>query len=252
AAVLEGDALLTEHRDAERTHGIPPPNAEAFARRFAIDVEGELPEGSAWVRAMFLRPYPLGYQWVWRVAEAEGSAGLVKMLAAPPLTSAALLHPGRDRTGRNEIEARGEDFGPDERCRTRTTSSFGEIGLSTWFEAGTVPPSEIEAWRADRAWLLACPKGEALAWLLLLDGPEAALALEPRLRERGAALPAGAAQVERSGARLLVHRGLDEAGRRWLLEQAPVHFYPDLTAWLAAHPEILEAAAGLREDALEH
>ncbi|MCP5059130.1 MAG: hypothetical protein GY937_20690 [bacterium] len=252
AAVLEGDALWTEHRDAERTHGIPPPDAEAFARRFEIDVEGALPEGSAWIRAMFLRPYPLGYRWVWRVGEAEGAHGLMRMLAEPPLTSAALLHPDRRRRGRSEIEAQGQHFAPDERCRTRTTSSFGEIGLSTWFEAGTAPPAEIEAWRADRAWLLECPTGDVLAWLLLLDRPEAAMALEPRLRTRALALPSGAAQVERSGARMLIHRGLDEAGRRWLLGQAPVRFYPDLTAWLAAHPEILEASARMREGAPRH
>ncbi|MCP5067190.1 MAG: hypothetical protein GY946_11545 [bacterium] len=249
AAVLEGDALWTEHRDAERIRGQKPPDVDTYVRRFELDVEAALPESSAWLRATLFRPYPLGYRWVRQVWAAEGPAGLTRMLAEPPLSSAALLHPERAQTGRNEIEARVEQFAPDEACRTLATNSFGEIGLRTWFPADVAPPPEAEAWRADRAWLLACPEGEVLAWLLLLDRPEAARALEPRLRERASTLPFGGAQVERIGSRLLVQRGLDQAGRRWLLGGARARHYPDLAAWLEAHPEILERSARLREHA---
>lgn len=262
AAVLEGDAVWTEHRDIERRGGEPPPDAETYARRFDVDVEAVLSDGSPWLRAMFLRPYPLGYEWVWRVWQNEGQAGLKRMLAEPPLTSAALLHPERTAAGRNEIEARPEQFAPDPECRSRTTSSFGEIGLISWFStdeasAGENPswradaalPEEVATWRADRAWLLACPKGEVLAWLLLVDGPETARGLEPRLRQRAAALASGGAEVERFGSRLLVQRGLEKAGRRWLLERAPIRHYPDLASWLAAHPQVSEASERLRESA---
>jgi len=246
AAVLEGDALWTEHRDAARVRGEPLPDADAFARRFEAEIEAVLPEGSPWVRATFLRPYPLGYRWVRRVWEAQGQAGLGHMLADPPLTSAALLHPERARAGRDEIALGSEPFAPDPACRSRATSSFGEIGLEAWFAAVAEPPSEVSTWRADRAWLLDCPDGEVWGWLLVFARPEAARALEPALRERAEGLPGGAG-VERSGARLLLQRGLAPAGRRWLLERAPVRSYPDLTAWLAAHPEVERNAARLRQ-----
>lgn len=254
AGVLEGDALWTEHQDAQLIRGELPPDAEAYLERFAVDVEAAFPEGSPWIRAMFLRPYPLGYRFVRRAWKAGGQAALERMLEAPPLSSAALLHPERAVSGREEIEASPVRFAPAADCRLRATSSLGEIGLVAWLATdprlpgtsavGVAPPAAVEAWRADRAWLLDCPAGEAWAWLVQLDRPEAARILELEMRERAASLPA---RVERAGARLLLHHGLDEAGRRWLLGRAPVRHYADLSEWLVGHPEVEAAVARARD-----
>ncbi len=249
SAVLEGDALWTEHRDAERSRGTPMPDAEVWARHFEIDVEAALPEGSPWLRAMFLRPYPLGYRWVSGVQDAQGDAGRARLLREPPLTSVALLHPERGLAGRDEIEAPEGAFAPDADCRTRSSSSFGAIGLEAWFDGTPRAADAAGAWRADRAWLLACPQGDVWAWLFLLRSPEAAGALEPALRERAEARLAPGVSVARNGSRVLVERGLEEAGRRWLLGRAPVRHYPDLEAWLAGHPDVRATADRIRERA---
>ncbi len=247
AALLEGDALWTEMQDAALRGGDPLPTPEAYARAFEVDVASAIPTVSPWLRALFLRPYPAGYAWVrGRVGEGGGEA-LDRTLREPPLSSAEILASAPTATGRWEVEADPRRFAPAPGCRPRATNAFGWVGWLSWSERADGPPPA--RW-ADRAWLFDCSEGPSWAWLIAVATPEEARTVA----EAAARRPAGRAPSARSetvGARLLLSKGLSAAGRRWLLESAPLRFYPTLSDWLAAHPEVEARAAALRRAARE-
>ncbi|MAE93773.1 MAG: hypothetical protein CL910_03855 [Deltaproteobacteria bacterium] len=244
AALLEGDAVWTETRDAMRTRGVPQPDGESYARRFDIDVASGLPDALPWLRAMFLELYPLGYRWVAARHAERGREGLDEALANPPMTSAALLHPGRAEPGRREIEAPVGAF--PEPCRVRASNALGEVSLGVWL--GVARP-DVRGWRADRAWLLACAEQASWVWITVLDGPEAAgelaSALEARAAQRGDRV-----QVRARGARVGLASGLEASALDSLLAGVRVEHHPDLAAWVAAHPEVLSRAREIRRERL--
>lgn len=241
SALLEGDALFTEMRDAELQHGVPRPDAAAYAHRFETDVQRGLPEISPWLSAMFLTPYPAGYAWVsTRHAEA-GLAGLDEAWADPPLSSAAVLDPSRPRRGRREVRAPDlSSFG----CRETVSNAYGVVGLGLWL--GLSAPARLEfPWRSDRAWALACETGEGWAWLVEFETPEDLERWIGAFRER-AQHSDPPASVERGVSSLLVSRGVSAELVAHLLAASRFDDHPNLDAWVEAHPEVLARSRRLR------
>jgi hypothetical protein len=259
-AFLEGDALWTELRDEAHTFGFPQPSAAEFAARFEVDA----PEGEnvpRLLRESFLRQYPLGYALATELVERGGVAALTAALADPPLTSEELLHPERylERAKRRPLawfpEAT-DGFAPEPGCSAVATTSYGELGLSVWLAEGGLDGATRErvadGWDADRAWLLDCPRGAVVAWLIQLDGEADARELEvvaPRAGWPARAGLAAPAQVERRGLRVLLSAGLDPGGRGFLLGALEPARYAGLTALLRERPEILARAEEIRRAA---
>ena len=132
------------------------------------------------------------------------------------------------------------------------TTSYGELGLSVWLAEGGLEDASVarvaDGWDGDRAWLLDCPDGPVVAWLVQLDSEADARELETVAPNagwpaRGLASPAA---VERRGLRVLLSAGLDADGRGFLLGALEPARYVGLTALLAAHPDILARAAEVR------
>jgi hypothetical protein len=256
-AFLEGDALWTELRDEAVTAGFPQPSAGEFAARFDRDA----PEGEGvprLLRESFLRQYPLGYALAHELVERGGVAALTAALADPPLSSEELIHPARylERAKRRPLalfpEA-AEGFAPDPDCEAVASTSYGELGLAVWLTEGGLDDESArrvaDGWDGDRAWLLDCPDGTVVAWLVQLDQENDARELETAAPRAGwPARPglATPARIERRGLRVLLSAGLGPDGRRFLLEELEPARYAGLGAFLAAHPEILSRAAEVR------
>jgi hypothetical protein len=256
-AFLEGDALWTELRDESLASGFRQASGADFAARFAA----EAPAGDGvprLLRESFLSQYPLGYGLAAELAERGGVAALNAALDDPPLTSEELLH--RERyllpSARRGLPWFPEDAGPwqpDARCRTVATTSYGELGLRVWLREAGFEEAEAklaaDGWDGDRAWLLDCPRGRVVAWLVQLDGERDARELEERAAQAG--LPtagvAGPPRVARVGRRVLLAAGLEAAGREHLLERAVEERYAGLAALLAWRRDILERAERQRE-----
>lgn len=252
-AFLEGDALWTELRDEALVSGFPQSSGAEFAARFTVDA----PEGAAVPRILresFLRQYPLGYALAAELVERGGVAALTAALADPPLSSEELLHRERYlvRAARRPLALFPEPaqrFAPEPGCKLVASSSFGELGLGVWLREAGLGEAEAEAaadgWDGDRAWLLACRRGPALAWLVQLDGEADAIelaALAARARLPAPEPGAPALRVERAGPRVLFSTGLEPPGRRFLLEELEAERHAGLAALLRARPEILERA----------
>jgi hypothetical protein len=259
-AFLEGDALWTELRDEAHTYGFPQPSAAEFAARFEVDA----PEGEGvprLLRESFLRQYPLGYALVSELVQRGGVAALTAALADPPLTSEELIHPERylERARRRPLalfpEAT-EGFAPEPGCAPVASTSYGELGLSVWLGEGGLDRASAErvadGWDADRAWLLDCPRGAVVAWLIQLDGEADARELEvvaPRAGWPARAGLAAPAHVERRGLRVLLSAGLEPEGRGFLLGSLEPARYPGLAALLQERSEILARAETIRRAA---
>jgi hypothetical protein len=250
-AFLEGDALWTELRDEAGTTGFPQSSGPDFAARFAVDA----PEGLGVpriVRESFLRQYPLGYALAAELVERGGVAALTAALSDPPLSSEELLHRERYLTPSRRrplawFPESTSGFAPEAGCEAVADTSFGELGLGVWLvEHGS---SEAEAaaaaegWDGDRAWLLDCPRGPALAWLVQLDRTRDAREFE------AAARGSDGARSERLGRRVLISSGLEAAGRQYLLERLHEQRYDGLAALLRDRPEIFERAEEQRREA---
>lgn len=242
--LLEGDALWTEQRDMQLQLGLAPPCPEAFARQFAADERalGD-EEESRWIWESLLEQYPRGYALAVSLVEAGGTAALDAALRDPPLSSEEVLHPERYlRPGRRhvlrDLRTPLALFAPHRSCRLEAQDSFGEIGLRIWARerglAAAAAAAAAAGWDADRAWVLTCPRGETVAWLIQFDSPLEARALESALVGHGSA----GLRLSLRGRRLLLSRGLGEAGRRYLLEQLKGRPVRNLAAWLRAHPEV--------------
>jgi len=109
-----------------------------------------------------------------------------------------------------------------------------------------------DGWDADRAWLLECPRGPVVAWLLQLDRTLDARELEtvaPRAGWPSRPGLAAPAHVERRGRRVLLSAGLEPAGREFLLSTLAPERYAGLAALLRAKPEILARADAIRSSA---
>jgi hypothetical protein len=258
-AFLEGDALWTELRDEAQTSGFPQPSAEEFAARFDVDA----PEGEGvprLLRESFLRQYPLGYALASELVERGGVAALTAALSDPPLSSEELIHPERylERSKRRPLalfpEA-SEGFAPEPGCKPVASSSYGELGLSVWLAEGGLDDASArrvaDGWDGDRAWLLDCPRGEVVAWLVQLDGEADARELEvvaPRAGWPARAGLAAPAHVERRGLRVLLSAGLEPEGREFLLGVLEADRYAGLAALLRERPEILARAEAIRSE----
>jgi hypothetical protein len=255
-AFLEGDALFTELRDEADRSGFPQPTGAEFADRF----EHDAPAGEGvprLLRESFLRQYPLGYSLSHELVSRGGVAALTAALDDPPLTSEELIHPERylERSRRNPLtlfpEA-SDGFAPE--CETVATSSYGELGLGVWLgEAGLPAPeagAAADGWDADRAWLLDCPEGRALAWLIQLDAEEEAAELHAAaLRAKAPGGLAADATREQEGRRVLLSAGLGDRSRGILLYDLPIQRYEGLGALLRERPEIMLRAKTVREGA---
>src|SRR5262245_1221957 len=259
-AFLEGDALWTELRDEARTLGFPQPSAQEFATRF--DVDAPAGEGvPRLLRESFLRQYPLGYALAQELMQRGGVAALTAALADPPLSSEELLHPARyfERSKRRPLplfpEA-SEGFAPEPACTPVATTSYGELGLSIWLEergldAGTAG-RVADGWDGDRAWLLDCPRGQVVAWLIQLDSQADARELEsaaPRAGWPARTGLASPAQGERHGTRVLFSAGLEAGGREFLLANVAPTRVAGLVALLRERPDILARAEEIRRTA---
>ena len=259
-AFLEGDALWTELRDEASTTGFPQPSGPEFAARFAVDAPAGFGVPRI-VRESFLRQYPLGYELAAELVERGGVAALTAALADPPLSSEELLHRERYLTRSQRrplawLPESTQEFAPEAGCEAVASSSFGELGLGVWLVERGLSEAEAEAaadgWDADRAWLLDCPRGPAVVWLVLLDGARDARELEAAAARSdwavGARL-AAPARIERLDTRVLISSGLEASGRQFLLGRIEPRRYDSLAALLAERPEILERAAEQRDEA---
>jgi hypothetical protein len=185
-------------------------------------------------------------------------AALTTALSDPPLSSEELLHRERYlvpalRRPLAWFPESTEGFAPEAGCEAVASTSFGELGLGVWLVERGTPETEAEAaaegWDGDRTWLLDCPRGPALAWLVQLDHEADARELEAAAaRSDWAVGPrlVAPARIERLGLRVLISSGLEEAGRLYLLERLEARRYDGLTALLRDRPEIFERAAAQR------
>jgi Zn-dependent protease with chaperone function len=259
-AFLEGDALWTELRDEAHTFGFPQPSAVEFASRFEMDA----PEGESvprLLRESFLRQYPLGYALAYELVQRGGVAALTASLGDPPLSSEELIHPERylERSKRQPLALFPEatdGFAPEPGCEPVASTSYGELGLSVWLAEGGLDGAALQrvadGWDGDRAWLLDCPRGAVVAWLVQLDSEVDARELEvvaPRAGWPARAGLAAPAHAERRGRRVLLSSGLEPEGRGFLLDQLEPARYAGLSALLRQHPEILARAAAIRREA---
>jgi hypothetical protein len=257
-AFLEGDALWTELRDEAGTTGFPQASGRDFAKRFAVDA----PEGEGVPRLLrdsFLRQYPLGYALAAELVERGGVAALTAALSDPPLSSEELLHRERylSRAQRRPLAWLPEavdGFSPEPGCQLVATTSFGELGVGIWLAEHGASPSESDAaadgWDGDRAWLLGCPAGDAVAWLIQTDEPREASELEAAaVRAASRTGARGPLVIERRGVRVLLSAGLPPLGRAYLLETLEARRYESLDALLRERPEVLVRAAEQRRTA---
>lgn len=248
-SVLEGDAVLSAFRDRAARTGAPAPSAEAFAEGFLDPSLASGPLVPRFLRDTFLLQYSLGYALVAALEAAGDPAAIDRLLADPPLSSEALLHPESRREGRRsqlpflalEAPALGCAGGGRELGR----NTFGELGLRAFaLERGASEARAAAAasgWDGDRALALACGHALVFAWLAQFDAELDAAEFGALA---GASLRPGEV-VEREGRRVLVSGGLAPAARRSALA-APAVSYAGLDDYLAARPGVLARAAELR------
>jgi len=256
-ALLEGDAVLTELRDAQRSFHEPIPDAAGFRLLFREELDlPDLEAAPRWVRETLLGQYPSGYALVTQLVRRGGMPALDAAWSDPPLSSEELLHPRRylDRSLRRplrDLRADAARFAPDGGCGVVAQGSYGELGLRVWAAergaSGERAAAAADGWDGDRAWLLRCPGGPALAWVIHFDTLAEAREFA-RLAGGLAAEGEGGKvrRVDRSGVRVLLSSGLRAAGRTWLLEAHAGRLYTDLSTWLESHPEVRERARSLR------
>jgi hypothetical protein len=213
------------------------------------------------VRESFLRQYPLGYGLAAELVERGGVAALTAALSDPPLSSEELLHRERYLTPSQRrplawFPESTSSFAPEAECEAVASTSYGELGLGVWLvERGLSGPeadAAADGWDGDRAWLLDCPRGAAVAWLVQLDGARDARELEAaavRSERATSASLAAPARIERLGQRVLISSGLEGAGRQYLLAGLEEQRYDGLEALLRDRPEIFERAAEQRREA---
>jgi hypothetical protein len=255
-ALLEGDALWTSHRDEELRLGTLPPTAEAYAADMsAAFAEAAWPAVPRLVREPLVLQYPLGYALALALAERGAAAALDQALADPPLSSEHLLHPERwlDPAARDAPTFLSLPEAPPPGCAPLAGAALGELGLRIWLaeRRGThsVRDAPAAGWDGDRVQAWSCASGAAFAWWLRFDGPadadEFAVVAEDAVAGLGPGL-AGAPRVERDGADVWVSAGLPDAELARLRAEGRARVYPDLEAFLADHPDVLERARARR------
>jgi hypothetical protein len=201
-----------------------------------------------------LRQYPLGYALSHELVSRGGVAALTAALDDPPLTSEELIHPERylERSRRHPLALFPEASDAFAReCQTVASTSYGELGLGVWLgEMGLAEPearAAADGWDADRAWLLDCPDGRALAWLIQLDSEEEAAELHATALRRNGPDSLPDAALEQQARRVLLSVGLGEMARRVLLFDLALERYDGLRALLRERPEILLRAKAVRD-----
>jgi hypothetical protein len=250
--LLEGDATWVGYRDESLRYGLPMPSPEAVASEFeALWPGGEHDDVPRLVRESLVLLYPSGYELVTRLFEAGGVPALDAALADPPLTSREALHPDRylDPSRRRPLvllQLERDRIAPSPGCAKVGANSFGEFGLRIWAEERGVHSSEAiaaaEGWDADRALVLDCPTGEAFAWLVQFESAARAQGFAEVARR----VARSATDVDELGTRVLLSANLAETGRDSALLDTESRSYRDLSAYLAARPEILERTRKLR------
>jgi hypothetical protein len=246
SALLEGEATWVELADAALRSGAERLAPQAFAARFPrAEAISELPRT---VAAPLVAAYPLGYALVDALVARGGLAALDAATDRPPLSSEQLLHPEPYVSGRRAALLELERTPRLPGCRVRTTNRYGEIVVRSWLEElGVAQAAEAAAgWRADRAWRFSCGRRSASAWLLAYADPAEAAALAEALRTARPSVAGAGLELERRGARVLLSSGLLPAERAALLSLPAPREFPDLAAYLAAHPEVERRARRVR------
>ncbi|HVH04774.1 MAG TPA: hypothetical protein VNE71_02110 [Myxococcota bacterium] len=251
-AQIEGDALWATFRDQAEMEGVEPPRPDVLKRDTRIE-EADAPGAGAprLLREPFLLQYPLGYAIADMLAARGGTAALDAALRNPPLSSEELLHPDgylgiATRTPIAWFDVTAEALGLPA-CAVFSANTFGELGLRIWLREQGASEARAagaaEGWDGDRAAVLQCPSGPALAWLVQLDAEidavELAALAEPFERD--------GLEVLRAGSRVLISRELSEAAQAAALA-LPERRFADLASYLAARPEVMERAARLRAE----
>ena len=251
-AQIEGDALWATFRDQAEMEGVEPPRPDVLKRDTRIE-EADAPGAGAprLLREPFLLQYPLGYAIADMLAARGGTAALDAALRNPPLSSEELMHADgylgiATRTPIAWFDVTAEAVGLPA-CAVFSANTFGELGLRIWLREQGASEARAagaaEGWDGDRAAVLQCPSGPALAWLVQLDAEidavELAALAEPFERD--------GLEVLRAGSRVLISRELSEAAQAAALA-LPERRFADLASYLAARPEVMERAARLRAE----
>ncbi|MEE8581144.1 MAG: hypothetical protein V3T33_06095 [Myxococcota bacterium] len=270
-ALLEGDALFTERRDAQLRGEQAPPDALELSRMFnSASAAAQFPDTPRSVREPFVLQYPLGYTLVEGLVSSASVAPLDAALLDPPLSSEQLLHPekylhGEARDLPHFLRFPDQVTAPEPGCREIRRTTLGELGVRIWLTERLetllapeerVDPDAIAAaaagWAGDRVLVMSCPSGGAFAWLLRFDRESDAVAFAEHAGRAVVGLAAtadlaGQVGVERENVDVLLSAGLPAESRAQLRAGLRSHRFPNLEAFLEAHPEVLERARGLRE-----
>ncbi len=270
-AMIEGDALYTEYRDAYLRGDTLPPDAQKLSQRLSPATAAvRYPDIPRSVRELFILQYPLGYALVERLTNSGGAPSLDAALADPPLSSEQLLHPEKY----TELGARDLPVFlslPDDPlelgsgCEELRRTTMGELGLRIWLIEGLAASGQVRegselaskaaeaaaGWSGDRSVVATCPSGSVFAWLIRFDDDlEARPLLElARRAADGLAERAGLAApvtIEGEGADVLIAAGIPPAVRARILRGVREVRYSGLDAFLQAHPEVLERARSIR------
>jgi len=251
-SLLEGDALWTELSFEGTRSGADMPSPARMDEMFEID--STAPRGTPrLLKAAFVSQYPRGYRIVAERVARDGEGALAAGLRDPPLSSEEVLHPERylDGAARRPLPGFPDDaslWAPPG-CVPLASNAWGELGLRVFGLEAEWPEDLVyraaDGWDGDRSWLLDCADGPSWAWLVQLDTDRDAAELDGLFRAVAGGMDG--TEVERHGLRVLLSSGLGAPGRAYLLRRLPVSRYEDLSAWLAAHPEVLRRAMDLRD-----
>ena len=155
------------------------------------------PETRDWVRATYYaddaRPHSTqaSFTRIYGIARASvtfaatGFAGLHDLTAAPPLTTLALLHPGRADAAliglpRDDIRAQG--------CEVSASDAQGALAIWRLIleDGGGEPedalPAYLGDWKGDRLFQVRCPAGRDWIWISLWRTADAATKFAARYR----------------------------------------------------------------------
>jgi len=185
SAVAEGDATLVMFVIAGPggARNLPEPAQFRSAQEQALAAFGEIPR-------LFLEellfPYAAGYEFIHDAFQRNGWPGVDRILAAPPASTAEILHPGRTPPGTPLSDAILPQAPPGYETVLRNT--LGEWGLAQWLRrvVDEEEAAELAAgWDADRYGLFRAqdnPDRWALAMRIRLRSVEERRSLETTLR----------------------------------------------------------------------
>ena len=159
------------------------------------------PETRDWVQATYhaddARPYSAqaSFTRIYGIAHAsaafaaKGFPGLHELTNAPPLTTLALLQPGRDNVAliglpRDDVHARG--------CEVSASHAQGALAIWRLLdhepgEADDALPAFLPGWKGDRLFQVRCPGGDDWIWISLWRTSDAVARFAARYRALSAA-----------------------------------------------------------------